>query len=102
MGEKECSKCGECCSEMLPLTDGEVAAIEEYIHAHEVEPRRQSAYCPFLDLGSRLCRIYEIRPAICRICDCRQFLKGTLFTQENKEKLRYAKTVNMTDRFCGK
>jgi len=75
----ECSQCGQCCSNLLPLTVGECKRIREYVrrkHIREcvnipptVVPVKDFT-CPFRDNAKKICTIYEIRPAICQEFRC--------------------------------
>lgn len=78
----KCSQCGACCSRCLPLSSKEIITIKQYIKAHNIKPYRhlfpvsKEAYdltCPFMD-DSKLkekCRIYPVRPEICRQFICK-------------------------------
>lgn len=78
----KCSQCGACCSRCLPLSSKEIITIKQYIKAHDIKPYRhlfpvsKKAYdltCPFMD-DSKLkekCRIYPVRPEICRQFTCK-------------------------------
>ena len=82
----KCTECGECCSNLLPMTDDEISVIKNYIknngikeHSHIVAPLVTPTIdmtCPFLDdsKSCEKCTIYEVRPKICRdfICDPQQ------------------------------
>ena len=81
----KCTQCGDCCSNVLPMTQEEVDIIKNYIKRYKIReckrlfPTRQEAIdlsCPFLDTTkkSEKCRIYEVRPRVCRnfICDPKQ------------------------------
>ena len=88
----ECTQCGKCCSNLLPMTDEEVKEIKQYIkvnrikeHSHIVAPLATLTIdmtCPFLDdsKSCEKCAIYEVRPKICRdfICDPKQIAKVDL------------------------
>ena len=71
----ECSRCGECCSTFLPVTEQDISAIKEYIKANNIQPcyhgtgAELDTYCPFLD-NKKSCMIYEVRPLICRFFKC--------------------------------
>lgn len=75
----ECSQCGKCCSDMLPMSKKECLRIAEYIHRKHIkecvnipptaEPVKDFT-CPFRDNARRICTIYEVRPAICRDFRC--------------------------------
>lgn len=79
----QCSQCGGCCSNTLPLTPQEIIAIKQYVKANNIQPshapglllRRECTYdntCPFLDhtKSKEKCKIYEVRPHICRTFIC--------------------------------
>ncbi len=75
----ECSGCGECCADLLPLTDKEIKHIKAYVKAHSIPEQNNvpvvalGAYdftCPFRDNKNKCCTIYEIRPLICREYRC--------------------------------
>ena len=74
----KCSNCGECCSNMLPLSDGEVKAIKNYIKKHNIKEQRHNYMsgvdmtCPFRDELNKKCLIYNVRPQICRQFQCNQ------------------------------
>lgn len=72
----ECSLCGQCCGDYLPLTDKELETIQRYVIKHKIKPYKNKLMsapvditCPFLD-GKKRCMIYEIRPSICRTFQC--------------------------------
>lgn len=74
-----CSSCGECCSNMLPLSDIEKKRIHLYIKANDIKEQRHvyptvnpvfDMTCPFRDELNRKCLIYSIRPEICRRFIC--------------------------------
>ena len=76
----KCSGCGNCCSNLLPMSKKEVAAIHKYIEKHGIKeckhllPVAKPAYdmtCPFRNNDKGICAICEVRPEICRqfICD---------------------------------
>lgn len=75
----ECSNCGQCCSDFLPMSQKEVARIHAYIKKHGIKLNRnlpptvqpvQDYTCPFRNNAERKCDIYEVRPAICRDFRC--------------------------------
>lgn len=72
----KCSNCGQCCSNLLPLSDNEVKTIKKYIKKHKLKEQRHNVMvgvdmmCPFRDEANKKCLIYEIRPAICRQFMC--------------------------------
>lgn len=75
----KCSSCGNCCSNLLPLSIKECKRIRDYVqrkHIRECINRPPTAApvqdmtCPFRDNARKICTIYEIRPAICRDFQC--------------------------------
>lgn len=77
-----CTQCGACCSNLLPMTDKEIKRIRGYIKKHQVKEYKHlipaarivaDMTCPFMDDSKQKekCRIYPVRPEICRqfICD---------------------------------
>jgi Fe-S-cluster containining protein len=72
----KCSSCGQCCSNLLPLSDKEIKVIKQYIKKHNIKEQRHNVMvgvdmtCPFRDEANRKCLIYEIRPQICREFMC--------------------------------
>ena len=72
----QCSNCGNCCSNFLPLSSDEVGRIKAYIRKHKIKEQRQNVAagyemtCPFRDEVNKKCLIYSIRPAICRQFMC--------------------------------
>jgi len=81
----ECSCCGQCCSNYLPLTQEEIKQIKYYIKKHGIKAQNHlipttamaDLTCPFLDNSKeKKCTIYEVRPRVCRdfICDPKQRL----------------------------
>ena len=72
----KCSNCGQCCSNLLPLSNREIKNIKAYIKKHKIKEQRHNGMtgvdmtCPFRDEANKKCLIYEIRPAICRQFMC--------------------------------
>lgn len=81
----ECSNCGACCSNLLPLTKKEVRTIAQYIEKHKIQPidhipvtlteKTLDGICPFRDDINEKCIIYETRPLICKIYRCNKTAK---------------------------
>jgi Fe-S-cluster containining protein len=76
-----CTECGSCCGALLPVSRKELDRIVEYVERNGVKPYVDRGpwvqvefdlTCPFLDRGKRRnkCRIYEVRPFICRVFNC--------------------------------
>lgn len=84
-----CTGCGQCCSDMLPLTKSDITRITKYINANNIKPISHipailanpaiDMVCPFMDESvpnKRHCVIYPVRPVICRYFIC-SALPGT-------------------------
>lgn len=88
----KCSGCGECCSDLLPVTNKELKVIREYVKQHKIKsqvPRVVNGIylmCPFRN--STGCAIYEVRPQICRSFICNKPIP----TLEESKKLAFIKT----------
>lgn len=81
----ECIRCGQCCTEILPLTNEEMRQIRNYVMRHHIRNQhlrvlnvQRDITCPLLS-PKRECLIYEVRPAICRSFKCN-------WTQDEKHK----------------
>ena len=77
----ECTQCGNCCSNLLPMTEDEISVIRRYIKKHNIKEHRHilplaeptiDMTCPFLDddKNCEKCAIYEVRPKICKDFIC--------------------------------
>lgn len=103
-----CTGCGECCSNILPLSDREVREIKHYVKAHNIKEQKHfiigmaekpdyDLCCPFMKpSGNKRCTIYEVRPEVCRnfICN-RKELSLALLSEKRK-------AVMMRETFFGK
>ena len=68
----KCSNCGQCCSDILPVSESEIRTIRKYIKRHNIReakfvvgPLANQAInlvCPFRNEKDRKCNIYEVRP----------------------------------------
>ena len=76
----KCSGCGNCCSNLLPMSQKEVDAIRRYIKKHGIKECRHrfpgakpasAMTCPLRDNDKKISRIDKVRPEICNqfICD---------------------------------
>lgn len=88
----ECSRCGNCCGRVLPLSKKEIDVIKHYIkkngikekkHAFPYKNRPIDFTCPFRDNALKICTIYEVRPKICRKFICNNEERAKV----NREKL---------------
>ena len=75
----ECSGCGQCCSNFLPMSDKEVKRIRRYVQENCIHEQKhiiplaeaaQDWTCPFRDNTNKRCVIYAVRPQICREFRC--------------------------------
>lgn len=88
----KCSGCGNCCSDLLPVTDKELEVIKEYVKQHKIKSQVPKVIngiylmCPFRN--STGCVIYEVRPQICRSFICNKPIP----TLEESKKLAFIKT----------
>ena len=91
----KCSGCGECCGDLLHLSKGEIKIIDNYLKNHKVEPTPQNILveydntCPFRDNINKICKIYNVRPQICRVFKCDKSPEEAFKNREitNKGKL---------------
>ena len=71
-----CTRCGQCCAAMLPITRKEEKNIRDYIQKNNIEPEffqksnDMNLQCCFYDRTNKICKIYEVRPNICRTFKC--------------------------------
>lgn len=76
----ECSKCGSCCSAILPLQKSEIVRLKQLIKVKGIKPHKQlnvlarasimiDLTCPFLTENHQ-CSIYDERPFICKVFKC--------------------------------
>ena len=93
----KCSKCGQCCSNFIPLTEDEVKRLKKIVRKRKLKPHRNhvvnamyDATCPFLNDENK-CRIYEDRPMICKFFKCDK--KGASLAEA--KKLLKADVVNV-------
>lgn len=86
----ECSRCGACCAICLPITKEEESTIREYVKEHNIKPenlregKKFYAMCCFYDRKNHLCKIYPVRPKICRTFSCDMQKKDIL---ANRKKI---------------
>ena len=92
----QCSKCGECCTNLLPVSQKEVDIIQRYVITNKIRPQAQMLVmqnrltCPYYD--GKKCLIYEVRPLICKEFYC--YKKPNVEMAKKFEKDKYI-TVNM-------
>ena len=75
----KCSNCGECCTDLLPLSAEEVRRLKAYARKHGLKEHTQAPFfaagatdltCPFRNQAEGKCDVYEVRPRICRSFVC--------------------------------
>lgn len=92
----ECSKCGECCTNFLPVSQKEVFSISNYVIKNGIKPQKHILVmqnrlsCPYYD--GKKCLIYKARPLICREYFCNK--EPNIETAKKFSKEEYI-TVNM-------
>lgn len=100
-----CSNCGQCCSNLLPLSEREISTIKSYVKKHGIKEQRHNFVagtdmtCPFRNETKKQCLIYDVRPRICRSFVCNHSLEDI-----EKNKLYFHnvnKVVLMRNEFFG-
>lgn len=82
----KCSKCGECCSNILPLTQSDFDRIVKFVEKNDIAPQkhvlvmRNKLTCPYYD--GKKCLIYEVRPIICQEFYCYKKVNAKIFQKE--------------------
>lgn len=79
----KCSKCGNCCGIFIPMIDEEIENLKKYVKENNIQPEKRfdgnnlEIRCPFLDLEKKKCKVYEVRPFVCRdfICNRKDWKK---------------------------
>lgn len=92
-----CSRCGNCCTSHLFLTEQEKKTIHDYVKKHHIQPQHHTEgtqsgdavidlLCPFLDTtqDEKACQIYPVRPVICQIYRCDKDVKDDVFDELEK------------------
>ena len=92
----QCSRCGECCTNFLPVTQKEIEIIQDYVIANKIRPQKQILVmqnrltCPYFN--GKKCLIYEVRPLICKEFYC--YKRATAEIEKKFIKEKYI-TVDM-------
>lgn len=82
MKEFKCKRCGNCCSNYLPLSNKEFNDLKNIIKKRKLKSNKrifESNYyhtCPFLNANNK-CDIYEDRPMICKSFTCNWDMSNT-------------------------
>lgn len=64
----KCSKCGECCGSVLPLTKKDFVRIGKFVKPLKSKLIESGNKCIFRQDGK--CLIYAVRPFVCRVYHC--------------------------------
>ena len=82
----KCSRCGQCCSNLLPLSNDEAERLKSLADKKNQKQIRTS--CPFLTEAFS-CSIYQIRPLICKTFKCNikepSYKVSRIFAKEKRE-----------------
>lgn len=90
----KCACCGECCSDILPLTKSEISKLRNFVRrtnfkatTHICAPSMATydMTCPFLTKENK-CAVYDIRPQVCRLFKCWDYAVGSLEAFESQPK----------------
>lgn len=98
-----CTCCGKCCMDTLPLTPLDISRIKQYVRKHKIKPifhglnhnwaPPRDDVCPFYDptVSVEHCKIYPVRPIICKHYICRGYADPILLHTTSKAILEEAK-----------
>ena len=95
----ECSNCGQCCGDILHLSKQEIIKIDNYLKKHKIEATPKNILadydntCPFRDEKNKKCKIYEVRPDICRVYKCDKTPYETYKNRELNNKNRLPRSM---------
>lgn len=90
----KCSCCGQCCGDILYLSHKEIKRIRDYVKKNKIEPTAKNIFvacdntCPFRDNKNKKCKIYEVRPDICKSFICNLSNEDIY---NNRENINYNK-----------
>jgi len=103
----KCSNCGECCSNLLPLTLQEKQRIIKIIKKRNLKPVchfkaplnvNYDMVCPLLGTDKK-CLIYKDRPQICKTYSCGKSIKNGGMEYYNTGSAIQAVITNMRTLF---
>ena len=97
----KCSNCGQCCGLFIPFNDDDIDRIKKYVKANDIKQTNRinvltrvfNAHCCFLDTVNHKCKIYPVRPYVCRdfMCNRQNWLSKR---NEYESKAKYNSTIN--------
>lgn len=94
----KCTKCGECCGHILPITQKDANRIQEYVMKNKIRIQKHilimqnKLSCPYYTGNKEKgCSIYEARPNICRYFKCNKWIMN----REEYENLKGSINVDM-------
>lgn len=108
--EGNCSGCGNCCPNMLPLSQNEIQVIKRYIKKYNIKPHTlrlpvANAFlditCPFLSADKKKdrCMIYHVRPYICRVFQCNKQLSVSELLEDSELVNVFREKIDMRKTF---
>ena len=95
----KCSCCGQCCGDILHLSRKEIKRIRQYVKDHKIQPTAKNIFvtydntCPFRDNANKKCKIYEVRPDICREFICNLKKEDIYNNRERNNNSRLARSM---------
>lgn len=102
--DHNCIKCGSCCGMCIPITRKEEKVIRKYIKENNITPETLItetdfyAHCCFYDRTNKLCKIYEVRPNICRSFKCDRNPADLLKERDSNHRKAYWNSVGKDGR----
>lgn len=93
----KCICCGNCCTNLLPMSKREIKLVRDYIKNHNIKEQKRfvpsvnptyDMTCPFMDSSKDFkCTIYKVRPKICRDFNCHSAKAGNFKANEKMEPI---------------
>ena len=89
--EGECSQCGQCCTNFLPMSEKELKTIKRHVKKHHIKPQKHlmptveptiDMTCHLRNDAERKCMAYDVRPQICRSFLCSNPKNGIWATKQ--------------------
>lgn len=94
----KCSNCGQCCGDILHLSHREIKRIREYVKKNKIKATPKIMFaidntCPFRDNENKKCKIYEVRPDICRKFICNYTEEDIYNNREKNNTSKLARSM---------